>query len=253
MPTLFSKAPVQKMSAKKEERSQAQASAGLRTAPAQGEYVDLPDNPGQKRRYFRSIDEFSPTLSKEPVCRNPYAAFGPKPQNIHFESQDPDERIVLFVRKHPITNIGWIATAIILGILPLLLRFIPLIDFFPERFQLMSVVAWYVLLMGYVLENFLSWFFNVNIFTDERIIDIDFYSLIYKKISTAQIDRVEDVTSSIGGFLGSVLNYGTVDIQTAAQERELSFEQVPSPEKVMRVLNELILEEEQEKLEGRAR
>lgn len=206
-----------------------------------------------RRRKRRDINEFSPTLCKENECTNPYVAFSPKPQNVHFESQDTEERIVLFVRKHMITNAGWVFASIVLIIMPFFLRYVPFIDFFPERFHLITIAGWYVFVLGYILENYLTWFFNVNIFTDERVIDIDFYSLLSKKISSAQIDRIEDVTNSVNGFLGSILDYGTIDIQTAAKERELRFEQIPQPEKVTKVLNELILEEEQETLDGRAR
>ena len=204
-----------------------------------------------RRGKLRDVTEFSKVLRNTPECRNPYVAFGPRPVNITFESQAEEERIVLFLRRHIATQISWIMTAIILSILPLGLRLVPLLDFFPERFHMVILLGWYTFVLGYVLENFLLWFFNVNIFTDERIVDIDFFSMLYKKLSTAQLDRVEDVTSSTGGFLGSVLDYGTVDIQTAANERELSFEQVPNPEKVVQILNELIMEEERERMEGR--
>ena len=52
--------------------------------------------------------------------------------------------------------------------------------------------------------------------------------------------------------LVGAVNYGTVDIQTAANARELSFEQVPNPEKIVQILNELIMEEERERMQGRA-
>jgi hypothetical protein len=203
------------------------------------------------RRIFRHVDEYSQILRKMPACTNPFVTFSPKPQNVHFESQAEQENIVLFVRRHLITQAGWVVTAIILALLPLALRVVPLIDFFPDRFHLPLLLGWYTFLLGFVLENFLVWFFNVNIFTDERIVDIDFYSLLSKKISTAQIDRVEDVTSMTSGFLGSMLNYGHVDIQTAGNARELNFEEVPHPDKIVQILNELIMEEERERLEGR--
>jgi len=44
-----------------------------------------------------------------------------------------------------------------------------------------------------------------------------------------------------------------VVIQTAAQVPKIEFEAVPNPDKVARVLRELRIEEEQEKLEGRVR
>lgn len=205
----------------------------------------------QHRRIFRHVDEYSQVLKDMPECTNPYVSFAPKPRNVHFESQAQEENIILFVRRHFITQIGWIILAVILFFFPFVLRFVPLLDFFPDRFHIVMLAGWYTFLLGFVLENFLVWFFNVNIFTDERIVDIDFYSLLYKKLSTAQIDRVEDVTSTTGGFLGSLLDYGTVDIQTAANARELSFEEVPNPEKIVQILNELIMEEERERLQGR--
>lgn len=204
-----------------------------------------------RRQIYRHVDEYSEVLKGMHPCTNPYVAFSPKPKHVGFESQAQEEHIVLFVRKHLVTQVRWIISAVIFALMPLVLQFVPFLDFFPVRFHLLLIAGWYLFILGYCLENFLVWFFNVNIFTDERIVDIDFYSMLYKKISTAQIDRVEDVTSTTGGFFGSVLNYGTVDIQTAANTRELSFEQVPHPEKVVQILNELIMEEERERLMGR--
>ncbi|MEO8581481.1 MAG: hypothetical protein ABI425_02760 [Patescibacteria group bacterium] len=212
------------------------------------------ETPRRSRRgELRDITEFSQVLRDTPRCTNPYVAFSPRPLQVSFESQAEEERIVLFVRRHFATQIWWILVAIILALLPIILSFVPLLDFFPERFHLVFLAGWYTFIFGFALESFLLWFFNVNILTDERVVDIDFYSMLYKKLSTAQIDRIEDVTSTTGGFLGSLLDYGTVDIQTAANSRELSFEQVPNPEKIVQILNELIMEEEREQLEGRIR
>lgn len=89
------------------------------------------------------------------------------------------------------------------------------------------------------------------IITDERIIDVDFYSMIYKSVSEAKLEKVEDVTATTAGFLGAFLNYGNISIQTAAEKREFEFLKVPQPAKVTKFLNELLLEEEREKMEGR--
>lgn len=213
----------------------------------------LPEHQDKPIDHRKHVDEYSEVMRREKACSNPYSAFAPKPIHTKFESQDQGEQIVLLVRQHPIMNLRWMFFALVLGLAPLILRYIPVIDFFPERFQFMTMVAWYVLILGYVLENFLSWFFHVNIITDERVIDIDFMSLLYKRISSAKIDNIEDVTSSVGGFLGSFINYGNVEIQTSAELREFIFDNIPQPEKVTRLLNEMILEEEREKIEGRVR
>ena len=43
------------------------------------------------------------------------------------------------------------------------------------------MLVWYLISIAYFIESFLTWFFNVYFVTDERIIDVDFYNLIYKK------------------------------------------------------------------------
>ena len=112
-------------------------------------------------------------------------------------------------------------------------------------------LGWYTLTLGFALETFLVWFFSVFIITDERIIDVDFLSLLFKDISSAKIDAIQDISSKTGGALATVVDYGTVYIQTAGESTEIQFENVPQPAKVAAVLNELLLEEEKEKLEGR--
>jgi len=170
---------------------------------------------------------------------------------VKFSTQASGETIILLLRQHPVTQVKWIVTAIIAAIIPTLLSSIDLINFLPASYQFATYLGWYLMVVGFTLESFLKWFFNVYILTDERIVDVDFVSLIYKNISAAKIDNIEDVTASQGGFLASIFDYGTVSIQTAAEKREFEFDGIPQPNKVTTVINDLILEEEKEKIEGR--
>jgi hypothetical protein len=175
------------------------------------------------------------------------------PKKISFETQESKEEIIIIIRRHLITNLKWISTLILMSIIPLFISEFPAYAILPPKFQFMTIVIWYILTLIMALENFLSWYFNVNIITDERIIDVDFHSLIYKRISEAKLDQIQDVTYSQGGFIESIFNYGTINIQTAANVPELEFEKVPQPAAVTKIINQLILQEEQEKHEGRVR
>ncbi len=179
------------------------------------------------------------------------SAFLARPRHLNFENQLDGEEVILLLRKHLITQIRWIIITLIMVLAPLVLINFPLIQFLPGRFQFIVILMWYLLVFAFVLESFLSWYFNVYIVTDERIVDIDFYNLIYKEISDAEIENIEDVTVQVGGVLQTVFNYGWVNIQTAAQIPQLEFEYVPQPVKVSEVLKQLKLEEKQEELEGR--
>jgi membrane protein YdbS with pleckstrin-like domain len=202
-------------------------------------------------RPHREVDEYSELMRQEAPSNNPFHAFAPKPLQVFFDSQDKAERVILLLRKSPITQIPWVLITIVLLFMPLLFGAVGFLNFLPARFQLAGVIFWYLLVTGFMLESFLSWFFNVYIITDERVIDVDFLSLIYKNISSAKIDKIEDVTAETGGALRSVFDFGTVKIQTAGSDTEIEFEDVPQPGKITRLINELLIEEEREKIEGR--
>lgn len=179
------------------------------------------------------------------------SAFLARPKHLNFESQFDGEEVILLLRKHLVSQIRWVLIAVVMILAPLVLTNFPLIEFLPGRFQFIVILMWYLLVFAFVLENFLSWYFNAYIVTDERVIDIDFYNLIYKEISDAEIENIEDVTVQVGGVLQTVFNYGWVIIQTAARTPQFEFDYVPQPGKVSEVLKQLQLEEKQEELDGR--
>ena len=184
---------------------------------------------------------------------NPLTSFCYFPDHVKFVNQDPEERVILLLRKHPITNIRWILLTILFLIIPV---FLPLLSFFeilPNEYQTVLTIALYLMTIAYGFEKFLSWYFHVNIITDERIIEVDFHNLVYREITDANVDQIQDVTVEMGSPVRTALNFGDVIIQTAAQIPKIEFEAVPSPDKVAKVLRELRVEEEIEKLEGRVR
>lgn len=175
------------------------------------------------------------------------------PDGVKFVGADNDEKIVLLLRKHGITNVGWIVTSFLMVSAPVVIWGLGLLDFVPVSFLLVGIIFWYLLSFAFVLERFLSWFFNVNIVTDERVFDVDFLNLVYREITDANIDQIQDVTVRVGSVIRTVFDYGDVLIQTAAEVPEIEFEAVPHPDQVAQVLRELRVEEEREKLEGRVR
>lgn len=182
-----------------------------------------------------------------------FSSYCSYPKHVDFESREQDEEIVLFLRKHPITNLRWIFIGVLMIFAPLMLKVLPFLSFMPSNFQFIAILGWYLITSAFLLENFFTWFFDANIVTDERIVDIDFKNLIYKQVSDTNIDKIQDVTYKMGGAARAVFNYGDVLIQTAGEVPNFEFLGVPNPDKVAKVLQELRIEEEVEKLEGRVR
>ncbi len=185
--------------------------------------------------------------------KNPFCSYNYCPDHINFIGKDHNEKIILLLRRHPITNIPWIFLSIILVSAPIVLFAFGLLDFIQANFLTVGLIFWYLFSFAFIFEEFLSWFFNVYIVTDERVFDVDFLNLIYREITDANIDQIQDVTVRVGSVIRTVFDYGDVVIQTAAQIPQIEFEAVPHPDRVAQVLRELRVEEEIEKLEGRVR
>lgn len=176
---------------------------------------------------------------------SPLAAFAAFPADVKFEGQDRGERIVLLIRRHPVVLVPSCALSLILIVAPLLL--IPVLGVSGIEISLGYVsfgvgvaILWAMLIVSFTAFTFFKWFYSVNVVTDERIVDIDFEKLFYHKISETQLERVEDVSHSPVGIWAAMFDYGTVYIQTAAEQREFEFNDVPRPRDVQDTILDLL-------------
>jgi len=178
--------------------------------------------------------------SPEGGTRNRFSAFNLYPNDIDFETREDKERIILMLRQHPIINVKWIFVTLLLLTGPAILNALGVFSLLPVGFPLVITLAWYLVTSAYAIEGFLNWYFNVYFVTTEGVIDVDFFNLVDKRVSDAELDKIQDVSYSTNGVLGTMLNYGDIQIQTAAEITEFIFEDVPNPEKVAKILDDLI-------------
>jgi hypothetical protein len=176
---------------------------------------------------------------------NKLSAFCLYPENIDFETRETEEKIILLLRAHPITNLKWILVTILMSLVPGIVGGFGFFAFFPFSFGIVITLAWYLITSAYALESFLSWYFNVYFVTTLRVIDVDFYNLVYKEVSDANINKIQDVSYNMGGVARTVFNYGNVFIQTAAEVSEFDFFAVPYPDRVAKIIEDLIVKDDE--------
>lgn len=215
------------------------------------------EKPEEKMEEIQKTDQSTHQIlndhSTDGVPTNLLASYIIKPKGVDFEIREAQEKIILLLRQHPIVNLKWIFPVILMLIVPSIVSHYAFLSFLPGGFRLILLLFWYLLTLTISLLGFLNWYFNVEFITDERIVDIDFYNLIYKEVSDANIDKVQDVTYKMGGIFRTLFNYGDVFIQTASEVPNFDFLSVPNPDKVAKLLQDLKMEEEQEALEGKIR
>lgn len=200
----------------------------------------------------KKVEEYSEVMRKEKPHNGFFDAFLAKPEKVTFEDQEENEQVVLVLRQHLITQVKPFASTILAALgIPFLLNLSGFLGSLPMNFQFAFQIFWICFIITLFIRSFLLWFFNVYIITDERIIDVDFHSMIFRNISSAKIENIEDISSAAAGPLAAVFDFGTILVQTAGERTQFEFDAVPQPSKVSKLLNELILEEEREKIEGR--
>ncbi|MEK7595246.1 MAG: PH domain-containing protein [Patescibacteria group bacterium] len=177
-----------------------------------------------------------------------FYSFIPEPKGVEFHGEDKDEKILLLLRRHVVTNIPWILISFGMMLVPfvipqvLLVGGFPLDGVIPTHYSLILVLFWYLVTITYIFESYLSWYSNVYIVTSKRLVDVDFYGILSIRVSEAPITNIEDVTYTLKGIAATIFNYGSVIVQTAGESRELEFELVPKPAVVHDRISDLATE-----------
>lgn len=168
-----------------------------------------------------------------------FSSYCAYPEKVSFSAQNANEVVLLFLRKHWLTNLPWLLTGIIGMFLPLGFPFV--FSFFPSfapSLLFILTLMYYLFLIGFLLAEFITWFYNVGIVTNIQIVDIDFFALSAKTVSAAELTNIEEVHASQKGVFQSLFNFGDVSMRTKSEMSSIEFSLIPRPVKV----NDLILD-----------
>ncbi len=88
------------------------------------------------------------------------------------------------------------------------------------------------------LRTLVRHYWNAFIITNLRVVDIDQRGFFSRLVSEASFDRIQDISYSVRGVLGTVFNYGTVCLRTAGASATLDLMNVRDP----KTLHHLIAE-----------
>lgn len=158
---------------------------------------------------------------------------------IKFETFEPTERVILLVRMHPFTQIFWIINVFIFLLFVIIVNSVVMSYLSIVQMLFLNIFS-VVFILSYIWFNFLNWYFNVGIITNKRVIDINFFNVLYKEITVARLDKIQDVTIKSGGYVEAFFDYGTIYVQTAGTEANVEFDDAPMPSKVVQIINNLL-------------
>lgn len=194
------------------------------------------------------------------VLRNGHArSFGMLqiyPDDVSFQSQNPNEVIYILMRSHFMVNLNWVVKAFFFSIVPVILwglyyvlgnisqdfanRVVEsLEELIPVQSLLYIMIVYFAFVLSYIYIKFMDWYFDLYLVTNERILHMDFQVFTGKFIAEAPLTNIEDISQNIIGLFPSIFDYGDVLVQTAAEKSQFLFKAVSDPSWFRDVLSDL--------------
>jgi uncharacterized membrane protein YdbT with pleckstrin-like domain len=96
------------------------------------------------------------------------------------------------------------------------------------------MLTWIMLFLIWV-----DYYFDVWIVTDNRIVNIDQKGLFSREVSELELDKIQDITTDVKGVIPTFLNFGDLQVQTAAEEERFLFHNIPDPYDVKNIIMNL--------------
>lgn len=162
---------------------------------------------------------------------------------------DFDEKIILFLHRHPFIFFKKALNHFVFASLPFLVYFILKI-YFPSVLEneviypLLILLAslWLIFIWISLFNSWIDYYFDIWIVTNKQIIDVEQVGLFNRSLSKQPLTRVQDVTVELKGFFPTFFNYGNIYIQTAGTKERFIFWQVKNPFEVAKKINKLVEE-----------
>lgn len=150
------------------------------------------------------------------------------PEKYQFDGQRPDEDVIFVVKRHPwvLASAGFISIGLIVVVVLSILFF-----------GLSHITAFVItaLVIFFLVFGFYQWFVYNNylyILTNQRIIIIEQTGLLGRKITEAELEKIQNITVEVKGAMGTLLNFGNISLRTAGVDPAMVMINVENPYEV---------------------
>lgn len=158
---------------------------------------------------------------------------------------DPGETVLLEVRRHWFVFFTYGVFLVVASLLPVVfyetvVHFVnvtlPIKGNFSSLIVFLYMIWLLILWMGFFVQ-WTNYYLDVWYVTQKRIIDVDQKGLFHREITSLRFDKIQDLTIDVQGFLATFLNFGDVQVQTAAEDSgDFRMNSAAYPEKVRQII-----------------
>ncbi len=160
---------------------------------------------------------------------------------------EPGEEVIRTVRQHSFVLFFKLVPFAVLAILPFFIFGVlnVLVSYSPilglpggSSFSLASAPVrfvlgiWWLLLWMSTFTILTKFFLTQWVITNTRIVDIRQYGFFNRSVSSFLLIRVQDVTTEVAGLFGTLVGFGSLNVETAGRDEKFVMYGVRDPENV---------------------
>ncbi len=99
-----------------------------------------------------------------------------------------------------------------------------------EKFS-QGLWIWTLLCIFYFFHRYMLWRLNSYILTDKRLINLQFYNTVHKRVIETPLDRILNISFETKGIFPAIFNYGDIYVQIVGLTEPLVFSKISRPAK----------------------
>ncbi|MCX8034681.1 MAG: PH domain-containing protein [Candidatus Dojkabacteria bacterium] len=203
---------------------------------------------------YNLIDLSQPPKLKQNV--SPFTSVATFPGCVRFVDQDPDEYMLLFVRQAKIILIIDLLINLIVPLAPfLILLAIKGLNIVGQNIniiiktEVLTASKWWLVFIVFMLSYglisyfniFFKWFYNINIVTNKRFVDLDYQTIFNVGVETTALQDIQDVKNRQTGVFQTIFGLGDVEVLTASGKTTFSLPNVYQAHKIRDFIQDVIL------------
>lgn len=157
-----------------------------------------------------------------------------------------DEKIVMKARRHWFVVFREIVSMLFMLLVPAIVS-VPIsnLDIITIRgdglYLFLAIESMWALFVWLMFSKFwVNYYLDVWIITNKRLIDIEQKGFFNREVSTLNLEKIEDISVAVKGIIPTLLKYGQITVQTAAESREFMMRMAKDPIEIKNTLLRLI-------------
>ncbi|MFH0912639.1 MAG: PH domain-containing protein [Patescibacteria group bacterium] len=168
---------------------------------------------------------------------------GPHQFKKDFPNQKSNEKTILILRKHWFILAWPFFKGVLFIIAAIFLLSVGKVGFyvFNSAWLTFLYLAWVVFWASSLLYEYLNWYRDRFVITNQRVVNVDQKSVFQRRVSEVELDKIQDIAHEINGVVATALDFGNIIISSAGSDN-IELRDIAQPAEIQDVISKLVKE-----------